>query len=53
MANAKASLLSLATSKIDLMQIEEVQNELKLSESCLQDFAEGLEDLLRGLIKIK
>ncbi|TYG83976.1 hypothetical protein ES288_D01G212400v1 [Gossypium darwinii] len=31
MANAEASLLSLATSKTDLMQIEKVQNELKLS----------------------
>ncbi|KAG4215348.1 hypothetical protein ERO13_A01G172900v2 [Gossypium hirsutum] len=53
MANAEASLLSLATSKTDLMQIEKVQNELKLSEYCLQDFEEGLEGLLRGLIKIR
>ncbi|KAK8582583.1 hypothetical protein V6N13_069357 [Hibiscus sabdariffa] len=32
MENAEASLLSLATSKSDMMQIEKVRNELKLSE---------------------
>ncbi|MBA0633638.1 hypothetical protein Godav_025339, partial [Gossypium davidsonii] len=53
MANAEASLLSLVTSKTDLMQIEKVQNELKLLDSCLQDLEEGLEGLLRGLIKIR
>ncbi|KAK8717202.1 hypothetical protein V6N13_044479 [Hibiscus sabdariffa] len=40
---ADASLQSLATSKSDMMQIEKVQNELKLSQSCIQDFEEGLE----------
>ncbi|KAL4319425.1 hypothetical protein GQ457_18G025890 [Hibiscus cannabinus] len=44
MANAEASLLSLATSKSGMMQIEKVQNELKSSECCIQDFEQGLED---------
>ncbi|GMI68556.1 hypothetical protein like AT2G17080 [Hibiscus trionum] len=48
-----ASLQSLATSKSDMKQIEKVQNELKLSESCIQDFEEGLEGLFRGLIKVR
>ncbi|EOX97497.1 Eukaryotic translation initiation factor 3 subunit A, putative [Theobroma cacao] len=53
MANAEASLLSLATSKSDIMQIENVQNELQKSESCIQDFEEGLEGLFRCLIKVR
>ncbi|GMI68533.1 hypothetical protein like AT2G17080 [Hibiscus trionum] len=50
---AEASLLSLATSKSDMMQIEKVQNELKLSESCIQDFEEGVEGLFRRMIKVR
>ncbi|KAK8625260.1 hypothetical protein V6N13_090135 [Hibiscus sabdariffa] len=53
MANAEASLLSLATSKSGMMQIEKVQNELKLSECCIQDFEQGLEGLFRQLIKVR
>ncbi|XVE67262.1 hypothetical protein DITRI_Ditri08aG0146300 [Diplodiscus trichospermus] len=51
MANAEANLLSLATSKSDIMQIKNVQDELQKSESCIQDFEEGLEGIFRRLIK--
>ncbi|KAK8653450.1 hypothetical protein V6N13_127448 [Hibiscus sabdariffa] len=50
---ADASLQSLATSRSDMKQIEKVQNELKLSESCIQDFEEGLEGLFRRMIKVR
>ncbi|XVF75757.1 hypothetical protein PTKIN_Ptkin13bG0212800 [Pterospermum kingtungense] len=53
MENAEATLLSLATRKSDVMQIENVKNELQKSETCIQDFEEGLESLFRHLIKVR
>ncbi|XWS67647.1 hypothetical protein CRYUN_Cryun04dG0023800 [Craigia yunnanensis] len=53
MATAEATLLSLATRKSDIRQIEDVHNELQKSESCIQDFEEGLEGLFRRLIKVR
>lgn len=53
MENAEATLLSFATRKSNVMQIEDVQNELQKSETCIQDFEERLEGLFRRLIKVR
>ncbi|XWS62589.1 hypothetical protein CRYUN_Cryun06bG0023900 [Craigia yunnanensis] len=53
MGTAEATLLSLATRKSNIKQIENIQNELQKSESCIQDFEKGLEGLFRHLIKVR
>ncbi|PPS11136.1 hypothetical protein GOBAR_AA09515 [Gossypium barbadense] len=51
MANAEASLLSLATSKTDLMQIEKVQNELNYQSIAFNTSKKGLRVCLGGRSK--
>ncbi|KAK8567909.1 hypothetical protein V6N13_105859 [Hibiscus sabdariffa] len=46
-------MLSLEASKRDTKRIENVENEVKLSGSCIQDIEEGLEGVLRQLIKVR